>query len=122
MLSRALSHSSTAALPYELSHSLSLAYDLNSKYNAFTSISPHSGMSSWTLPSTCSEPHSNNTRIDIKNQFSLAPKGGALHGVPIGIKDVFCTRELPTTAGSKMLNSELHSFFLLQDTIFNFPL
>lgn len=28
---------------------------------------------------------------------------GPLHGVPIGLKDIFCTRGIPTTCGSRML-------------------
>lgn len=32
-------------------------------------------------------------------------EGGPLYGVPLGIKDMFCTKGLPTTAGSRMLEN-----------------
>jgi aspartyl-tRNA(Asn)/glutamyl-tRNA(Gln) amidotransferase subunit A len=31
---------------------------------------------------------------------------GALDGIPVGIKDIFCMEDVPTTAASKMLESE----------------
>ena len=30
---------------------------------------------------------------------------GNLHGIPLGIKDLFCTSSMPTTAGSKILEN-----------------
>ena len=32
-----------------------------------------------------------------------SPGEGALAGVPVAVKDIFCTRDIPTTAGSKIL-------------------
>ena len=32
-----------------------------------------------------------------------SPGAGALAGVPVAVKDIFCTRDIPTTAGSKIL-------------------
>jgi aspartyl-tRNA(Asn)/glutamyl-tRNA(Gln) amidotransferase subunit A len=33
----------------------------------------------------------------------VPPGEGALTGVPVAVKDIFCTRDIPTTAGSKIL-------------------
>ena len=41
----------------------------------------------------------------IKEASSLDSTKGKLAGVPLGIKDLFCTQNLKTTAGSRMLES-----------------
>ena len=39
----------------------------------------------------------------IDQRRTRGDKLGALAGVPIGLKDALCTRDVPTTAGSKVL-------------------
>ena len=41
----------------------------------------------------------------LKEAESVDPSKGRLPGVPLGIKDIFCTKNLKTTAGSRMLES-----------------
>ncbi len=42
---------------------------------------------------------------DEQDAVIRAGKGGALTGIPYAIKDIFCSRAMPTTCGSKMLHN-----------------
>lgn len=44
-------------------------------------------------------------QADISDKRLAAGKGGLLEGLPIGIKDLFCTKGTLTTAGSKILQN-----------------
>ena len=46
-----------------------------------------------------------NAFITVNNKPSSHKKSGSLAGIPIGIKDLFCTQDLRTTAGSKALEN-----------------
>jgi aspartyl-tRNA(Asn)/glutamyl-tRNA(Gln) amidotransferase subunit A len=37
-------------------------------------------------------------------------EGGLMEGIPVGIKDLFCTKEIKTTAGSKILENFIPSY------------
>ncbi len=43
----------------------------------------------------------------IEAEEERRAEGGALSGVPVAIKDIFCVADLPTTAGSKILEGYL---------------
>jgi Asp-tRNA(Asn)/Glu-tRNA(Gln) amidotransferase A subunit family amidase len=43
-------------------------------------------------------------------ELDEAPVRGPLHGIPIGVKDVFCTTVLPTEAGSRVLAGYVAGF------------
>ncbi|KAL8278213.1 hypothetical protein RQP46_009386 [Phenoliferia psychrophenolica] len=79
-----------AKLPTELASSLQQAYSLNPRLNAFTAIlSPADAL----VASSAASKHA-----------------GPLAGVPIAVKDVFCTKDLPTTAASRMLRDYVSPF------------
>ncbi|ORY80236.1 amidase signature domain-containing protein [Leucosporidium creatinivorum] len=75
-------------LPRELTAIIEAAHRLNPRLAAFTSLlSPQ----------------------DVALAFNEAPRG-PLHGVPVAVKDVFCTTQLPTTAASRMLRDYTSPF------------
>ncbi len=40
---------------------------------------------------------------DAASEAGTTADGGPLRGVPIAVKDLFCTEDVPTTAGSRIL-------------------
>ncbi|MBP2669617.1 MAG: gatA [Deltaproteobacteria bacterium] len=63
---------------------------LNPKINAYLTVLPERAMAQ---AAACDEERSRGT---IR---------GALHGVPVGLKDIFCTRGVRTTCGSRILHN-----------------
>lgn len=62
---------------------------LNKKFNAFVALNEHAQKDA--------------EAVDQKIQKGEDP--GLLAGVPVGIKDLFCTKGIPTTAASKILQN-----------------
>ncbi|HEX9191500.1 MAG TPA: amidase, partial [Candidatus Deferrimicrobiaceae bacterium] len=63
---------------------------LNPKINAYVTVLPERAMAQ---AAACDEERARGT---IR---------GALHGVPVGLKDIFCTRGVRTTCGSRILHN-----------------
>lgn len=70
----------------ELTRSCLDRIDQNQDLNAFISVSDHALAAA-----------------KAADQRIKAGKAGPLTGIPIGVKDIFCTTDMPTTCGSKML-------------------
>ncbi|SCV67986.1 BQ2448_107 [Microbotryum intermedium] len=70
------------ALPRELAQLIELAHRTNPTWRAYTSLLSNQ---------------------DAAQAFQSAPKQGKLYGHAVAVKDLFCTRELPTTAASRFL-------------------
>lgn len=48
--------------------------------------------------------------LSAAEQADLSRTGGVLHGIPVAVKDVLCTRNLPTTCGSRMLEGYMSPY------------
>jgi len=55
-------------------------------------------------------PESALQQAEAADKALAAGKGGALTGIPCGIKDVFCTKDIATTAGSRILENFVPPF------------
>ncbi|MCY4153396.1 MAG: Asp-tRNA(Asn)/Glu-tRNA(Gln) amidotransferase subunit GatA [Aestuariivita sp.] len=72
---------------YELTEACLLAIESASKLNAFLHVTPETALD----------------RATTADQQLASGDAPALCGLPIGIKDLFCTKDVPTQAGSRIL-------------------
>lgn len=96
-------------LPVELGQAVKQAFAANAQLSAFTSLAAKAGQSGLLKLSVvrAAGTDADWTGADVGSAFQAAPKG-KLHRVAVGLKDVFCTKELPTTAASNILKSKQH--------------
>ncbi|MGP9685229.1 Asp-tRNA(Asn)/Glu-tRNA(Gln) amidotransferase subunit GatA [Halomonas sp. AOP25-F1-15] len=70
-------------------HYLQRIEKADSKLNSFISVTAEQALA----------------RADAADSTRAAGKAGALTGIPLALKDIFCTRDVKTSCGSKMLDN-----------------
>src|SRR3972149_11721211 len=63
---------------------------LNPKINAYLTVLPETAM---------------REAAARDEELARGELGGPLHGVPVGLKDIFCTKGIRTTCGSRILHN-----------------
>lgn len=99
-------HAELKKLPFELGNSLRHAYKVNLRLGAFTTIVTPQGTP--FLTSLCFPPLTVSLSAEaLEASKASTERGAAMAGVSVGVKDIFCTRDLPTSAASRMLKGSL---------------